>query len=168
VLLFLPGAEEIRRASARLEPWSRRAGFDVLPLHGSMPEADQDRALRPSNRRKVILATNIAETSLTIDGVKTVIDSGLARVASDDPRAGSTRWSCDGSAGRRPRNARAARAGRRRGAASGSGRNASSEEWPSLTRPRWRRLDLASTVLALHAWGASDPSQFGWFEPPAA
>src|SRR4051812_14564922 len=81
LLVFLPGAEEIRRAGARLEAPAGRDDLLVVPLHGTLPAEEQDRALRPSDRRKVVLATNIAETSLTIDGITTVIDSGLTRTA---------------------------------------------------------------------------------------
>lgn len=81
VLVFLPGAEEIRRTGQQLEPFVRDEDLLIVPLHGSIPFEEQNRALRPAERRKVILATNIAETSLTIEGVRTVIDSGRARVA---------------------------------------------------------------------------------------
>jgi ATP-dependent helicase HrpB len=76
ILVFLPGLAEIRRLARRLDPLAGPAGAVVVPLHGSLSLADQDRALLPSDRRKIILSTNIAETSLTIDGVSTVIDSG--------------------------------------------------------------------------------------------
>ena len=91
VLVFLPGAEEIRRAAREIEELSRRKDLLVLPLHGSLSADEQTAALRPSDRRKIILATNIAETSLTIDGVTTVIDSGLARVAGYDAQRGLDR-----------------------------------------------------------------------------
>ena len=91
VLVFLPGAEEIRRVGRRLETMAAREGLDVLPLHGSLAIEEQTLALRPSSRRKMILATNIAETSLTIEGVKFVVDSGLARVAMFDSQRGLDR-----------------------------------------------------------------------------
>ncbi len=81
VLVFLPGAAEIRRAARACE----RFGLLVLPLHGDLPPAEQDRAVTPAGRRKVILSTNVAESSVTVEGVTAVIDSGLARVASDSP-----------------------------------------------------------------------------------
>ncbi|MEI8196496.1 MAG: DEAD/DEAH box helicase, partial [Phycisphaerae bacterium] len=92
-LIFLPGVEEIHRTLRRIEPLAAQHSLLLLPLHGSLPLEDQMRALDPAppNRRKVILATNIAETSLTIDGVTTVIDSGLARVAGYDARRGLDR-----------------------------------------------------------------------------
>jgi ATP-dependent helicase HrpB len=168
VLVFLPGAEEIRRAAATLAPLAGRAGFDVVPLHGSLSGDEQDRALRPSMRRKVILATNIAETSLTIDGVRTVIDTGLARLASYDPTRGLDRLEL-GRISKASAEQRAGRAGR-----TGPGRCV--RLWAERAQrglvdadpPEVARVDLTSTVLVLHAWGASDPARFAWFEPPSA
>src|SRR5206468_3991114 len=91
VLVFLPGAEEIRRTAKRLEPLAEREDLLLLPLHGSLPADEQTRALRPAAQRKIILATNIAETSLTIDGVRTVVDSGMARVPAYDAQRGLDR-----------------------------------------------------------------------------
>ena len=88
VLVFLPGADEIRRVGEAIESLAQRQNLRVLPLHGSLEAEQQMAALAPSQQRKMILATNIAETSLTIDGVTTVIDSGYARVAGYDPAAG--------------------------------------------------------------------------------
>src|SRR6185312_6597413 len=88
VLVFLPGALEIRRATEACAQVAQRANLLVLPLHGSLTAAEQDRAIRPADRRKVILSTNVAETSVTIDGVAAVIDSGLARVARFSPWSG--------------------------------------------------------------------------------
>lgn len=88
VLVFLPGAAEIRRAARALEPVAARLGLLVFPLYGDLSAAEQDRAVAPADRRKVILSTNVAESSVTIDGVTAVIDSGLARVAADSPWTG--------------------------------------------------------------------------------
>ncbi len=88
VLVFLPGAAEIRRSSRAIERIAQRAGLLVLPLHGDLSAAEQDRAVTPADRRKVILSTNVAESSVTIEGVTAVIDSGLARVAADSPWTG--------------------------------------------------------------------------------
>jgi ATP-dependent helicase HrpB len=166
VLVFLPGAEEIRRAAVHLEPIARREGFDVLPLHGALPAEDQDRALQPTDRRKVILATNIAETSLTIDGVRTVIDSGLARFASDDPARGLDRLEL----GRISRASAAQRAGRAGRTSAGRCIRLWSERaqrgLAESDPPEVARVDLASTALMLHAWGATDLARFPWFEPP--
>ena len=166
VLAFLPGVEEIRRAGRELAPWASREGVLVLPLHGSLDGEEQDRALRPSDRRKVILATNIAETSLTIEGVTTVIDGGLARFAGHDPARGLDRLEL-GRISRASAEQRAGRAGRTR-----PGRCVrlwSEREHRGLAEsdvPEVRRVDLCGTVLALHAWGHPDPSRFDWFEAP--
>ncbi|HJT86735.1 MAG TPA: DEAD/DEAH box helicase, partial [Bryobacteraceae bacterium] len=87
-LVFLPGAAEIRRAEAASAALARRHGLLLLPLHGDQPPEQQDRAVAPSDQRKVILSTNVAESSVTIEGVRTVIDSGLARVAGHSPWSG--------------------------------------------------------------------------------
>jgi ATP-dependent helicase HrpB len=168
VLVFLPGAEEIRRAGRAIGPLAAREGWDVLPLHGSLPADDQDRALRPGDRRKVVLATNIAETSLTIDGVTTVIDSGLHRRASYDPRRGLDRLELV-RISRASASQRAGRAGRT--APGRCVRLWSEREQRGLDEadvPEVLRVDLAATVLALHAWGQPDPSRFAWFETPPA
>ena len=88
VLVFLPGAAEIRKAAHAVERTAARAEILVLPLHGDLSPAEQDRAVSPSQQRKVILSTNVAESSVTIEGVTAVIDSGLARVAADSPWTG--------------------------------------------------------------------------------
>ena len=166
ILVFLPGADEIRRVGANLETLARREDLLVLPLHGALSSEDQDRALRPSERRKVILATNIAETSLTIDGVRTVIDSGLARYASYDPRRGLDRLEL----GPISRNSAAQRAGRAGRTGPGrclrlwsEGEQRGREE---ADVPEIRRVDLCAAVLALHAWGVTDPRRFDWYEAP--
>jgi ATP-dependent helicase HrpB len=168
ILVFMPGAEEIRRVIRGLEPLAGREGLSLVPLHGSLTGEEQDRALRPDphGRRKVIVATNIAETSLTIEGVGVVIDSGLARVAGYDPQRGLDKLEV-----RRISKAsatqRAGRAGR-----TGPGtcvRLWSEKEWERMADfepPEIKRVDLCSTVLELHAWGKQDPRGFGWYEPP--
>lgn len=88
ILVFLPGAAEIRRAMRHCEGIAQQAGLVILPLHGDLSPADQDRAVSPSAQRKLILATNVAESSVTVDGVTAVIDSGLARTASYSPWTG--------------------------------------------------------------------------------
>ena len=166
VLAFLPGVEEIRRTERRLSGWAERAAVELFPLHGSLSSEDQDRALRPSARRKVILATNIAETSLTIDGVTTVVDSGLARVAGYDPARGLDRLEL-GRISRASADQRAGRAGR-----TAPGRcvrlwtEAEHRGLPEADRAEIRRVDLTATVLALRAWGVAEPANFTWFEAP--
>jgi ATP-dependent helicase HrpB len=166
LLVFLPGLAEIRRLSRRLEPAAARFGAVVLPLHGSLPVEDQDRALRPSDRRKIILSTNVAETSLTIDGVTTVIDSGLARTVRYDGARGVDRWETV----RISRAAADQRAGRAGRTAPGTCIRLWSEREhrgrPDFEQPEIHRVDLSSTVLALHAWGIHDPVHFDWFDPP--
>jgi ATP-dependent helicase HrpB len=163
VLAFLAGADDIRRTSSLLRD---RPGVSVLPLHGSLPPAEQQRALRPApaGLRKVVLATNIAETSLTIDGVRTVIDSGLAKIAGYDPQRGMDRLDLR-RISRASADQRAGRAGR-----TGPGRCvrlwAESESIEPFEVPEIRRVDLAPTVLSLHAWGKPDVREFGWFESP--
>ncbi len=88
ILVFLPGAAEIRRAARALEGIAKRAGLLVAPLHGDLSPSEQDRAVAPADQPKVILSTNVAESSVTIEGVRAVIDSGLVRVASDSPWTG--------------------------------------------------------------------------------
>src|SRR5690606_3208837 len=88
VLVFLPGAAEIRRALAALEPICQSADVRVLPLHGDLPIEEQARAVAPAERRKVVLSTNVAESSVTVEGVTTIIDAGLARVATHSPWSG--------------------------------------------------------------------------------
>lgn len=166
VLVFLPGAEEIRRAGRRLDALAAQHDLLVLPLHGSLPAEEQTRALRPARQRKVILSTNVAETSLTIDGVRTVIDSGLARVAGYDPRRGLDRLELK-RISRASATQRAGRAGRT--APGRCIRLWSAQQDRALEEfelPEIRRVDLAGTVLALHAWGQTDPRKFGWYEPP--
>jgi ATP-dependent helicase HrpB len=167
VLVFLPGAEEIRRSAAALDRIARERDLLVLPLHGSLTAEEQTAALKPASRRKVILATNIAETSLTIDGVRTVIDSGLARVAGYDPRRGMDRLELS-RISRASATQRAGRAGR-----TAPGRcirlwtTAEDRALEAFELPEVRRVDLCGVVLSLHAWGKSDVRAFGWFEAPS-
>ena len=167
VLVFLPGMAEIRRVERAVEPLAEEHGCELCVLHGSLPAAEQDRALRPSTRRKIILATNVAETSLTIDGVTTVIDSGLARVAHHDPQRGFDRLEV-ARISQASADQRAGRAGR-----TGPGRCVrlwSEREQRGMAAfqvPEVHRVDLCGAVLALHAWGARDARAFGWFDPPA-
>ncbi len=165
VLVFLPGTEEIRRAASQIP---RRDDLEILPLHGSLSSEEQDRALRPCSRRKLILATNIAETSLTIDGVRTVIDTGLARFAGYDPSRGLDRLEL-GKISKASATQRAGRAGRT--APGRCIRLWSQREQRGLIDSdpaEVSRVDLAATLLALYAWGATSPARFGWFEAPAA
>ena len=167
LLVFLPGLAEIRRVAKRLEPAAGRAGALVLPLHGSLSAEDQDRALRPSDRRKIILSTNIAETSLTIDGVTTVIDSGLARIVRYDAERGIDRWEL-GRISRAAADQRAGRAGRTGpGAASASGPSATSAAVPSSSSPRSTASTSASPCSPCTPGALPIPARFDWYDPPS-
>ena len=164
VLVFLPGAAEIRRAREACDPIARSAGLDLLPLHGDLPPEEQDRAVQPGPRRKVILSTNVAETSITIEGVVAVVDSGLARVASHSPWSGLPRLELK-KVSRASAAQRAGRAGRLRpGRALRLYTRHDHGSRAEFDVPEVRREDLAETVLALAALGAG--SDFPWFEPP--
>ena len=166
VLVFLPGADEIRRVAEATAPLAERENLLVLPLHGSLEAEQQMAALAPSRQRKIILATNIAETSLTIDGVTTVIDSGYARVAGYDAQRGLDRLELKhiSKASATQRSGRAGRTAPGQCIRLWSAKE--DAELEPFELPEIRRVDLAGTVLALHAWGKSDPRTFGWFEPP--
>jgi len=165
VLVFLPGAAEIRRARDALAAWAEGAGADLLPLHGDLPPEEQDRAVQAGPRRKVILSTNVAESSVTIPGVVAVVDSGLARVASHSPWSGlptlEVRKVSRASAAQR-----AGRAGRLRpGRALRLYTRHDHDGRPEFDVPEVLREDLAETALALAALGAAD---LAWLEPPPA
>jgi ATP-dependent helicase HrpB len=166
ILVFLPGAGEINRAARALTPIGARHDLLVLPLHGSLPPDQQSAALRPASRRKVILSTNIAETSLTIDGVRTVIDSGLARVAGYDVRRGLDRLDVQ-RISKASATQRAGRAGRTApGQCIRLWTQREQNEMAAFDLPEIRRVDLAATVLTLHAWGRPDARAFEWYEAP--
>jgi len=170
VLVFLPGAAEIRRAQEACAEYAERHGFRVLPLHGDLPAEAQDRAVRPSKERKLILSTNVAETSVTVEGVAAVIDSGLARVATHSPWSGLPSLRVQ-PISRASAAQRAGRAGRTRtGTCLRLYTSGDLERRPERDAPEIARADLAETVLALSAAGTSDPRTFRWFEapPPAA
>lgn len=165
-LVFLPGALEIRRAAEAIAPLARREGLLVLPLHGQLSPAEQDRAVRPAEQRKVILATNVAETSVTIDGVVAVIDSGLARVMTHAPWSGLPTLRVS-KISRASATQRAGRAGRTRpGRCLRLYTKGDMLARPEYEAPEVARLDLAETTLELLAAGVSDPAAFAWFEAP--
>ncbi|HEX7957774.1 MAG TPA: ATP-dependent helicase HrpB, partial [Pyrinomonadaceae bacterium] len=167
VLVFLPGAAAIRRAQGECAAVAGEAGLLVLPLHGELPAAEQDAAVRPSERRKLILSTNVAETSVTVEGVAAVVDSGLARVASHSPWSGlpvlKVARVSKASAVQRAGRAGRTRAGRclRLYTAQDFGAR------PEHETPEVRRLDLAEAALELRAAGVEDLAGFDWFEPPS-
>ncbi|MEZ4405845.1 MAG: ATP-dependent helicase HrpB [Polyangiales bacterium] len=166
VLVFLPGAAEIRRAMETCADLARRHDLLVLPLHGDLPPAEQDRAVNPASKRKVILSTNVAETSVTIDGVAAVIDGGLARVAAHAPWSGLPTLRVQ-KVSKASATQRAGRAGRtREGVCLRLYTRHDYEARPEFDPPEVKRLDLAETTLELHASGVREPRDFGWFEPP--
>ena len=162
VLCFLPGAAEIRRAVTELQH-KAGGGIDVVPLHGSLGADEQDAALRPSQRRRVIVATNIAETSLTVPGVAAVVDAGLQKVARYDPARGIDSLETE----RITMDAADQRAGRAGRLAAGVVRRL----WDPRDRlrphrePEIHRIDLSSAALDVIAWGG-DPRTLEWFERP--
>jgi ATP-dependent helicase HrpB len=168
VLVFLPGAAEIRRAMEACGPLAERADLLLLPLHGSLSAAEQDRAVRPADRRKIIFSTNVAETSVTIDGVEAVIDSGLARVAACSPWSGVPTLRVSPIA-RASAAQRAGRAGRTRpGRCLRLYTRGDLMARPEHDAPEIARVDLAEAALELFAYGIDDLTSFAWLEPPPA
>ncbi len=168
LLVFLPGAAEIRRAQEACAAIASEADLLVLPLHGELPAAEQDRAVRPARQRKIILSTNVAETSVTIDGVVAVIDSGLVRIASYWPWSGLPALKV-ARISQASATQRAGRAGRTRpGRCLRLYTAADFAARPAHEAPEIERLDLAEAALALHAAGITDLASFDWFEAPPA
>lgn len=168
VLIFMPGAFEIRKTIDAVQALPEARGFDVLPLHGELAPEAQDRAVSRGARPKIIVATNVAETSITIDGVRLVIDGGLARVARYDSRRGINSLLVEpiSRAAAQQRTGRAGRTGpghciRLWSEAEHAGR----QEQDSA---EIARVDLAETVLMLAAHDIKDLEHFPWFESPAA
>jgi ATP-dependent helicase HrpB len=168
VLVFLPGAAAIRQAQSACAPLAAEHDLLVLPLHGELTPEAQDAAVRPAARRKLILSTNVAETSVTIEGVVAVIDSGLARMAGHSPWSGlpvlKVARVSQASAIQRSGRAGRTRPGRclRLYTAQDFAARAPHET------PEVRRLDLAEAALELRAAGVKDLAGFDWFEPPRA
>ncbi len=167
ILVFLPGAGEIRRLQGRLGLWADQQGLLLAPLFGGLDYAAQEMAIRPAGRRKLVLATNIAETSLTIDGVQTVVDSGLERRPRFDPAAGMTRLETVHISLASARQ-RAGRAGRL-GPGDCYRLWSEAEEGALLptTPAEIRNADLAPLLLELISWGVKDPGQLEWIDPPS-
>lgn len=168
VLAFLPGAAEIRRTQNFLSERVQDASVEIVPLFGALDAAVQDRAIAPAPKgtRKVVLATSIAETSLTIEGVRIVVDSGLARVPRYEPDIGLTRLET----------VRAARAAvdQRRGRAGRTEPGVCYRLWDEpqtaslapYTQPEILSADLSSLVLDLAQWGVADPVALSFLDPP--
>jgi len=168
LLVFLPGAAEIRRSEALLRERVGDPAIDIVPLHGALDADVQDRAIAPAppGRRKVVLATSIAETSLTIEGVRVVIDCGLARVPRYEPDVGLTRLET-------VRVSRAS-ADQRRGRAGRTEPGVCYRLWDEpqtaalepANRPEILAADLSGLVLDLAHWGVADPAQLAFLDPP--
>ena len=170
VLAFLPGAAEIRRTADQLADRVRDPAVDIVQLYGALDADTQDRAIAPSpvGRRKVVLATSIAETSLTIEGVRIVVDSGLARVPRYEPAVGLTRLET-------VRVSRAS-ADQRRGRAGRTEPGLCYRLWDEpetmslapFATPEILASDLSGLVLDLAIWGVNDPGALAWLDPPPA
>ena len=170
VLAFLPGAAEIRRTEAQLKERVGDPSVDVVTLYGALDAQTQDRAIAPAppGKRKVVLATSIAETSITIEGVRIVVDSGLARVPRYEPDVGLTRLET-------VRVSRAA-ADQRRGRAGRTEPGVCYRLWDEpqtaslepFARPEILAADLSGLLLDLAQWGASDPAALAFLDPPPA
>jgi ATP-dependent helicase HrpB len=168
VLAFLPGAGEIRAVAGKLTRLASQEPFLICPLYGDLDRADQERAILPDpeGRRRVVLATSIAETSLTIEGVTTVVDSGWSRVPRFDPNTGLTRLDT-------VRVSRAA-AEQRAGRAGRLGPGVCYRLWGDSVHeglrpasvPEILEADLAPLLLELAAWGVTRPEVLRWLDPP--
>lgn len=165
LLVFLPGAREIHRVATALQEGPLPNDVSLYTLHGSLPQDEQDRVIAPSppGRRKVVLSTSIAETSLTIEGVRVVIDSGLMRLPRFSPRSGMTRLETT-VVSRSSADQRSGRAGRLGPGVSYRLWNASDHLLP-FSPPEIVDADLAPLALDLAAWGAEVT---GWLDPPPA
>ena len=168
LLVFLPGMAEIRRVERKLLDLNLGRQVLVAPLHGDLPQEAQDRAITPAQpgTRKIVLATSIAETSLTIDGIRVVIDAGLLRLPRFDPRSGLTRLETirvtqDSAEQRR------GRAGRLEpGVCSRLWTSAEHRSLAPRRPPEILDADLAPLLLELALWGTADPAELSWLTPP--
>lgn len=167
VLVFMPGAYEIGRTLEACKRLPDTSGVRFFPLHGALSAAQQDAAVAPCSQRKVIVSTNVAETSITIEGVRCVVDSGLARVHRYDAERGVnvlrvepiSRASADQRAGRAGRTAPGV-------CARLWTRGDHQQVHPERDVPEIQRIELAEPLLQLRAMGVADPSHFPWLDPP--
>jgi ATP-dependent helicase HrpB len=168
ILVFLPGAGEIRRVRNELQSDTLGEGVNVHPLYGNLSHDKQDRAIEPSppDRRKIVLSTPIAETSLTIEGIRVVVDSGLMRVPRFSSRSGMTQLATV--------KVSKASADQRRGRAGRTEPGVCYRLWTRHTQqhlhahtdPEIAKADLAPVALELAQWGTPDPSELRWLDPP--
>lgn len=165
-LVFLPGAREIRECQRGCASVADALGLEVVVLHGELPADEQDRAVRPGARAKLVLATNVAETSITIAGVSCVIDSGLVRQASHDPWTGLGTLALARTS-KASAEQRAGRAGRTRaGHCVRLFARADFDRRPAFDTPEIHRMDLAGAALSVRAAGFAGLAAVPWFEPP--
>ncbi len=167
-LVFLPGAAEIRRTAELLAATVKDPAVDIVPLFGALDRAEQDRAIEPAapSRRKLVLATSIAETSLTIEGVRIVVDSGLARVPRFEPDLGLTRLETV-RVSRAAADQRRGRAGRTEpGVCYRLWEEAQEGAFPAYQTPEILAADLSSLLLDCAAWGVTDPAALAFLDPP--
>lgn len=166
ILIFMPGTHEIRLTIGLLENTAACRGHEIFPLYSALPPAEQERAISPSKHPRIIVATNVAETSLTIPGIRTVIDTGLARSSAFDPRRGINTLLIR-KISRAAAEQRAGRAGR-----TAPGRclrlwsQADHAKRDEFETPEVHRIDLSEAVLLLKAAGIVDPSHFRWLNAP--
>lgn len=168
LLVFLPGVGEIERAKDTLQSWADGKNIDLIPLHGSLSLEDQKKALAKTSQQRIILSTNIAESSVTLDGVDTVIDSGLAKSLRQDHKTGFSRLEL----GRISLSSAIQRSGRAARQFPGT----SYRMWNKLDElnfskgeaPEIQRIDLSESLLFLAAQGVQDFQNFTWFEKPTA
>ena len=166
ILVFLPGVGEILQTARNIQSQADKHDWEVLPLYGDLSPQEQDRVLAPSSFRKVILATNVAETSLTIDGVRIVIDSGWARVQRVDPAVGLNVLQLE-PISQASAEQRAGRAGRTApGVCYRMWDEVTHRSRPRHTDPEIMRIDLAGAALQLMCWGEHDLSSFPWLTAP--
>ena len=168
ILTFLPGIAEIRRVERNLQAMNLGSDIRVVPLYGNLSQQDQDQAIQapPPGQRKVVLATNVAETSLTIEGIRIVIDLGYARVARFDPRSGMSRLETI-KVSRDSADQRRGRAGRLEPGV--CHRLWTAAEHATLLQrgmPEILEADLSSLALELARWGTADPNELSWVDPP--
>jgi len=167
ILVFLPGVGEIRQTAAELEPFARRRELALFELFGDLPPERQDAVLAPCDRRKIVLSTNVAETSLTIPGITAVVDSGLARQLRFDPSVGLDRLVL-GPISKASADQRTGRAGRTApGVCLRLWDERTHAHRPAFEQPEIERVDLAAPMLHLWSWGETDIFAFPWFEQPS-
>jgi len=166
LLVFLPGVPEIHRTAREMESLAKRHDLAVMTLFGDLPAEEQDRVLSPCSQRKVVLATNVAETSITIEGITGVVDTGLVKVMRFDPDVGLDHLDLS-PISKASADQRAGRAGRTRpGVCLRLWEESTHRARPDVDDPEIRRVDLAGPVLELLNWGEPDVLAFPWFETP--